>query len=233
MCWSLEASLAAFVWCTLCAIYLQRRQASPRDVWAWKFLLAYGLVQLCDAGFWLNRALLPHHDDSSSTPHSVCESTNALISEYGLPIVLTTGVAVQIHQGIEHLLGRPLPIWTAVLLAGWILSAPSRFDLYWGPKPYCTSLLENRTLLWGDRPASTLWVVGGTISFALPFIVMRPRSVGIVYFALGAGSSALVYRMEPRAWGSNWCFIAALFSLVFIAEPYVTGIHSVEKDRVS
>jgi hypothetical protein len=223
MCWSFEVSIAAFLWCTAVALYLRYRRASDRDEWAWRFLLAYGLVQLCDAVFWTTQ--LPSHDPNSPAPQSVCDAANHFLSEKVLPIVLTGAVAVQLHQAITWILKRDLSWFVSSAFLIWTLSAPTRFPMYWGEPPYCTTLFESRTLLWGDRPATKaqLWIYGGTLGFSLPFLAMRPLHLGMLYAGLGMLSSYVAYAKEPTAWGSNWCFIAVIFSFVFLVEPMVSG----------
>ena len=225
MCWSFEASMASFLWFTFVALFIRKRRASDRDEWAWRFLLAYGLVQLCDAIFWTTQ--LKPHDPESPKPLSVCDATNHFLSEKMLPVVLTGAIAVQLYQALIWILKRKQLSWFVIAaFAIWTISAPSRFPMYWGEPPYCTTIFESRTLLWGDRPANKAsaqyWIYGGTLGFSLPFLAMRPRRLGLLYSSLGVGSSMLACWREPQAWGSNWCFIAVIFSIVFLLEPMIS-----------
>lgn len=224
MCWSFEVSLGAFIWCTLVALYIRQRRATPRDAWTWQFLLAYGQVQLCDALFWTVTDM-ETHDASDPSPRTVCDSFNRSLSEVALPIVLTSGVAIQLYHALSSILKKRPSLLVSMAFMIWVFTAPSRFNIYWGEPPYCTTLLEGRTLLWGDRPANKnlFWVVGGTLGFSLPFLAMSPSSIGMLYCWVGLMSSSIAYYTEPMAWGSNWCFIAVVFSAVFLVEPMLFG----------
>jgi hypothetical protein len=213
-------------------------------MWYARFLLVLGLVQLVDTILWVYEdELLIHYDvqqheqqgmiTSHHKPQQQCGPVNRFMSSYILPMVLTYGALEQIHCGLNHRKFKLGKFLTSMKIIG-IVSAPFRFEMYWDSSlPRCTSIMtytnhhilmiENmKTLVWAD--VSTIsgkplqWVIVGTIVFSLSFLLMKPIHFGIRYASIGLISSIVVYVINPIAWGSNWCAIAVIFSLLFLID---------------
>lgn len=74
MCWSLEASLGAGVWCWVVALFVLYRNRTARDRWTAFWLMSFSSMQFIDVIFWY---------DEKTTGLAKCSRLNMFASQVG------------------------------------------------------------------------------------------------------------------------------------------------------
>lgn len=211
MCWSLEASITAFVVAMATAGLLLFRGAKTRGesppTFAYTMgllLLSYGTMQLWEALIW---------SDQNGVKSGQCGTLNKIGTNGAYFALWTHALAIGVGLYIDTGSWIPLVIG-AVIALGSLVMYP------WKSGMQCTGPKDGKSnLVWGFGAGFYMLVFAACMLFCWFYIRPWWKSVAIsliyiISFILSwavAGSSRV---------GSYWCFVAAAFSPVLLAFTY-------------
>jgi hypothetical protein len=200
MCWSFEASFVAGLFSWLVALFLLYRRA-PGDVSNAIFGASFSSLQFVDAAFWY---------DAAANGLERCSPMNVSLSSWAVPGLLLWQLIASARCTVV-----PLPKWWKFLVLAFGVGA------FWTFHDTCTALSGSGHLVWGKVE------VGYPEALLFAILLLRPRCpepkfwkflvspMTLVSLAVVAG---LKY-MEPEAFGSFWCALATVFSVVYFVKP--------------
>lgn len=212
MCWSLEASITAFVVAMGTAAFLLYRGTKTKGESPPSFaytmgilLLSYGTMQLWEALIW---------SDQKGVTTESCGVVNK-IGTNGAYFALWTH-ALAVGLGLYFDTGSFIP-----LIVGAVIALGSLVCYPWNTGVSCTGPKSGKSnLVWGFNPGFYMLIFAACMLFC--WIYLRPWWKSLAISMLYIVSFALSYfAAGSQRVGSYWCFVAAAFSPVLIALTYV------------
>lgn len=214
MCYSVEASLTAWVISYAIAIYLFYRNQNY-DRWNAAFIISFSTIQLIEAGLWLTNPKNPNNSD-----------INGMLTKI-LLIVLLCQPLVQSFMGYKNtesdILFYMSIVFLLILVYGF-LKITSNASLEGHGVTFNSSVGENGHLVWERNdtkesqnelflgPNWIVWLY--LLGLFLPLLFMKEYR-GLPLLAVGLGTFYYNTKYSnTKEFGSMWCYSAVIYSIV-------------------
>mmetsp|Transcript_16656 Transcript_16656/g.28108 ORF Transcript_16656/g.28108 Transcript_16656/m.28108 type:complete len:263 (+) Transcript_16656:381-1169(+) len=245
MCWSAEVAAGFTVGELLLAVYLWRRNWSPRDRYVLPLALSVTMIEALEVVLWLDDPV-PFTSAHSATcsARNVTATILAYLTLLLQPVLDGFFLFFTTDGGVLTKKSTKIAYWSAAIgmyLAGIgaflhahfapagsnkldrevVLSADSLYS-----DSTCTFVGPNGHLLWQFSINDLLvpsTIEAGYFALSLTWLLYKPFKVGSAFFVLLNGMLAanMWYFRGSKESYSVWCWQAVAIYLFFIVEPYV------------
>lgn len=190
MCWSFRVSITSWLISLVSGLFLLSRGKKNDKVFA-VLILTYSSMQLWEALMWLDQKC------------GKLNKTATILAYFALwSHVLAIGVGLYLEQKVVW----PVILGMVFIVASLVLM-PKKFQCSKPGSGECH-------LKWGFHESFYLYVFAAAMVLAMLYI--RPIWKAVVVCALFIVSFVLSSMYAKRTVGSFWCFVAAIFSPIFI-----------------
>lgn len=203
MCFSVQASIVAWIVANVIAVYLWIRNRHY-DRWNAVFIMTFTLIQLMEAGLWRSIQI-----DNATL--------NAIITSL-IPLALLAQPLVQSMMGYWST-GSTILLSLGVLVGAIMIGTIIRIADT--PVSVFSSIVgEHGHLIWNDSSTPNGSIIGGNfvgfiylIGLFLPLLWMGWRGIPLLIVGLITFSFSW-YMAGSKEFGSYWCFTAIAYALV-------------------
>lgn len=191
MCWSFEASITTWIIGLCTSLYLLKRR-NKNDIVMGLLILAYSSMQLWEALMWYDQK---------------CGNINIIGTKLAYIALWTHVLAIAIGLYFEY--NKVIPIFIGIFF---LICA----GILWPKKWNCSLKGENKHLVWGFDPTFYIYVFIMCIFLCLYYIKPFKISMLISLLFITSFLISYMYNNKYETTGSFWCWICAVFCLIFI-----------------
>jgi hypothetical protein len=203
MCWSLEVSVITGLVSYSIALYLWMRNDGP-DQWLAITLFTFSTIQWAEALLW-------YDEDKNKLESKSC--LNKITTQYAIPIILASEGLANLYGA--YLAGHNVNNQTFAIY----ICITIMYFMWINKRSTATTLSKEHNLKWFSDNSIIECLVFFLI-LTYPFFKYYENTTSLTLIIVSV-FLLLMYSFTKDSFGSNWCFLANILSIIALFRPYI------------